>query len=174
MSSKRFRAGVAVLALVVVAALAAWGWAAFRDVPEVVQPLAFSHETHVTGEELDCAECHEGARRKAHAGFPGIGECEDCHNTSQGEHPDEPKVREYAKRGEQIPWVQVNRNEGHVYFSHRVHVTFADMECEQCHREVKDLEEPITTPNPALHSMDACMDCHRREEASLECVACHK
>lgn len=138
------------------------------------QPIAFSHAIHVQGQELECRDCHEDAWTKPYAGFPSTRSCADCHREAEGDHPDEPKVREYAKRQEEIPWVQVNRNPGHVYFSHRAHVTFAEMSCESCHGDVASRDEPITIPTEELHSMDHCMDCHREREASLECMACHK
>jgi hypothetical protein len=142
--------------------------------PPVVQPIAFSHATHVKGEELECVDCHAGARKEVHAGFPDIRECHECHSEAQGKHPEEPKVREYAKQGAQIPWVPVNHNPGHVYFSHRAHVTAARMKCEECHGKVEELVDPPARPRPELHSMAVCVDCHRQREASLECVACHQ
>ena len=98
----------------------------------------------------------------------------DCHKRAKGEHPDEPKLREYAKRGEEIPFAQVNRYPGHVYFSHRVHVKLAGMECEECHGDVANLAEPVSQPIASSASMADCMDCHRERGASNECLACHK
>ena len=128
--------------------------------PSVVQPIAFNHAVHVKQEEIDCAECHRAARTEIRAGLPGLKDCYDCHKEPEGEHPDEPKVREYAKKGVQIPWVVVNRNVGHVFFSHRAHVAIGKMECEDCHGKIEDLTEPVSRPVAALHSMEACMDCH--------------
>lgn len=142
--------------------------------PAVRQPIRFSHSAHVKKEEIECTECHGGARTEAHAGFPDIRECADCHRDPQGHDPDEPKVREYAKKGIQIPWVQVNRNVGHVYFSHRAHVTFAKMKCVECHGRMEDLDRPPRHPKPALHSMDACIECHEARHATLECANCHR
>lgn len=140
----------------------------------VVQPIAFNHKIHIEAEDMECTECHHGAETSVHAGLPDIRECYECHKRAEGDHPDEPKVREYAKKKQQIPFVQVNGNAGHVYFSHRVHVSFAEMECEECHGDVAAREEPLRSPTPSLHSMDACIACHQQEQASLECVACHK
>lgn len=142
--------------------------------PPIVQPIAFNHAIHVKQEELECAECHRGARTEAWAGFPDLKDCYDCHQEAEGDHPDEPKVREYAKRGAQIPWVPVNRNEGHVFFSHRAHVAVAKMKCQECHGKIEDLTEPVSRPMPDLHSMDVCVDCHEERQASIECAACHK
>jgi c(7)-type cytochrome triheme protein len=161
----------AALAAVVAAAI---GISRLRAAPLIVQPLSFSHAVHIEAEDMECTECHHGAETGVHAGLPDIRECYECHRTAEGDHPDEPKVREYARKKQQIPFVRVNRNAGHVYFSHRVHVSLAQMECEACHGDIAALREPLGAPTPSLHSMDACIACHRKEQASLECVACHK
>lgn len=159
------------MALAAAGCVAPWGCAPHRSAP-IEQPLAFSHATHVTGEELRCKDCHD-AETAVRAGFPDIKYCHECHSQPEGDHPDEPKVREYYEAKKQIPWIQVNRNEGHVYFSHRVHVTLAEMECEDCHGDVASLTEPLPRPVPELHSMEACMECHEERGASQECITCH-
>jgi c(7)-type cytochrome triheme protein len=170
---RRLAAAGAGAALVAALALAAV-LAATRSAPAVAQPIAFSHRSHVEGEELECTECHVGAEEGVHAGLPGIRECAECHRRAKGEHPDEPAVREYAKKGEQIPFVQINRNAGHVYFSHRVHVKLAGMECQECHGDVVELGDALQVPVAALASMKACMACHQQRGASNECAACHQ
>lgn len=165
-----------IVTLVVVGVVAgAGGWMLTRaSVPPIEQPIAFSHKVHVQGEELECRDCHGDARKSPHAGYPDLRNCYDCHSEAEGDHPDEPRVREFASKGMEIPWVPVNRNAGHVYFSHRAHVIFAEMECAECHGKIEELDEPPSRPRPELHSMEACVDCHRRREASLECAACHR
>lgn len=173
MTRTRRRAGMpAVLALGVLSlAMVVPGW--LRRPAPVEQPLAFSHATHVKGEEIRCKDCHEGEDR-AQAGFPPVKSCGDCHSEPEGEHPDEPKVREYLKEKREIPWVAVTRNAGHVYFSHRVHVRLAGLGCEDCHGLVEDWTEPPRFPVPNLVSMDACIDCHEEKGATLDCQACHQ
>lgn len=143
------------------------------EAPEVKQPLQFSHASH-EAEGLSCLDCHAGADRSPTAGLPAIGGCMLCHEKPRGKHQDEPKVRELAAKGEEIPWVKVNRNAGHVYFSHAAHVTLAAMECRDCHGDMKRREAPVTRPTAELHSMDECMACHEREGASNDCLRCHK
>jgi c(7)-type cytochrome triheme protein len=140
----------------------------------VTQPIAFSHRTHVQGEEMECTDCHR-ADTDVRAGFADIRDCYECHKTPQGEppHADEEKVRAHGKARTQLPWVKVNRNPGHVYFSHRAHVAFGRMKCEECHGDMSALQEPVTRPTKALHSMDRCIACHREKGASLECASCH-
>jgi c(7)-type cytochrome triheme protein len=145
----------------------------FGEGEPIVQPMDFSHATHVTAEEMRCKDCHDG-ESSVQAGMPPIKSCVDCHKKPAGDHPDEPKVREYRKAKTEIPWVQVNRNAGHVYFSHRVHVALAGLDCKDCHGDVAAWTVPPSHPQEDLHSMDACIDCHESEGASLDCAACHK
>ena len=140
----------------------------------VVEPIAFDHKLHIEKEDLECTDCHAGAEDRVHAGVPDIQDCYECHERAKGEHPDEPKVREYAEKDEQIPFVRVERLPGHVYFSHRVHVKLAGMECKTCHGDIASRSDTITTPVAARLTMQECMACHREQHASLECVACHK
>jgi menaquinone reductase, multiheme cytochrome c subunit len=155
------------------ALLGTGSWLARR--PPVEQPVAFNHEAHVKGEEMGCTDCH-AADKSSRSGFGDIRSCNECHKDVQGDDPPSPaqeKVREFGKARREIPWVSVNRNAGHVYFSHRAHVTFGGMKCEECHGEVGSMKEPPKERVARLHSMDACMDCHRERGATLQCIACH-
>ena len=160
--------------VVVIAAGCAWIGTASRHDEGVLQPMEFSHAVHVKGEELACNDCH-AADREARAGFPDIKDCYQCHVEARGDEPDESlgKVREYGKAKKQIPWVQVNRNVGHVYFSHRAHVAFGGMKCDECHGDMSAVEKAVTHRTESLHRMGDCMTCHQERGASLECLACH-
>jgi hypothetical protein len=145
----------------------------FPASPLVVQPLAFSHRIHHE-QDTACLDCHIRAEEGVYATLPGLKTCLLCHEEAQGEDPLEPMVREYAEREEPIPWVQVNRVEGHVYFSHAVHVKFAEISCEQCHGDMTTVEEPLTRSQIEGLTMDACMDCHEERGATNDCLVCHK
>ncbi|MEO6711289.1 MAG: cytochrome c3 family protein [Planctomycetota bacterium] len=144
-----------------------------RSPPAIVQPIAFDHARHVQ-EELGCLDCHKTAETSPHASAPLIATCMLCHNEAKGEHPDEPKIRGFAERGEQIPWVQVNRLAGHVYFSHAMHVKLGKMECSECHGDMAAATLPVTRSQVDHLTMSQCMDCHREREASNDCLTCHK
>ena len=161
-----------VVAAGVAAAVVARAW---MRPAAIEQPVAFSHRSHIEGEGLECLECHADAAKSPGAGLPDIRDCYECHKSAQTDDPNEDEaVRTYAREQRQIPVVQVNRNVVHVYFSHRMHVATADMACDACHAGYAEREEPTAHPNPDLHSMRLCMDCHQREGASNECVVCHK
>ncbi len=139
----------------------------------VTQPIAFDHKRHVQ-EELVCADCHAGVEKGKHATFPSIRQCLLCHSEPQGTHPDEPKIRAYAEKKQEIPWIQVNRLPGHVHFSHVAHVGFAKMDCRECHGDMKEATEPVASSQIGHLDMDACVDCHKEKGVSADCLRCHK
>lgn len=137
------------------------------------QPIAFNHKRHLE-ENMTCVDCHKGVEKQAHATLPSTKACMLCHKEPQGKHPDEPKVRVYAERGEPIPWIKVNRLPGHVYFSHAAHVTFAKMDCSECHGDMKNRTTPVTSSQIDTLNMDKCMECHKQKGVSTDCLRCHK
>jgi hypothetical protein len=147
---------------------------AFRTRERVVaQPIAFDHARH-KDESLACADCHARAETTPYASFPAIKQCMLCHKEPQGTHPDEPRIREYAEKGEEIPWVQVNRLPGHVYFSHAMHVKVGAMDCAECHGDMGSRKEPVGASQIEHLTMSRCMQCHDERHASNDCLACHK
>jgi hypothetical protein len=136
------------------------------------QPLPMSHKRHIT-KDMKCRACHQGVEGEAMASFPTLADCMDCHKTPQGKEPAEPEVRAFVARGQDLTWVRLNRLAGHVYFSHAAHVTLASMKCEECHRDMKAVDQAPTEPD--IHAqMSDCVACHRSKHASLDCLACHK
>jgi hypothetical protein len=124
--------------------------------------------------DLTCNDCHKQAAVGAHATFPTVKACLLCHKEAKGTNPEEPKIRKYADEGHEIPWEQVNRLPGHVYFSHVAHVKYAKMECITCHGEMKDRNEPVSVPQIDHLTMNACMACHKEKGVSTDCLLCHK
>ncbi|HTJ45695.1 MAG TPA: cytochrome c3 family protein [Kofleriaceae bacterium] len=149
--------------------------------PAPSQPIAFDHalhlRVHLDDRALACTDCHAGAERAAKAGLPAITTCLRCHMRPQGDRPSakERRVRELAATGG-VRWIQVTRNPGHVYFSHRAHVSIAKpkLACDGCHGAVASWTAPPTEPNPSLTSMDACLACHRAHGAPTDCGVCHR
>jgi hypothetical protein len=160
------------LAVVAAAAVFLVGAGCQRQPKPVKQPMALSHKRHMEA-NMKCVTCHPGAEDQVLAQFPTVVECMDCHGKARGDHPDEPRVRQYAERQEEIPWVRVDRLPGHVYFSHGTHVTAAKMKCEECHAGILVATKPLVLPDIAL-SMEDCMRCHRERRASNQCKSCHK
>lgn len=159
---------------IVVVALAIAVALAFRTRERSIrQPIAFDHARH-KDENLNCSDCHARAESTPYAGFPGIKQCLLCHKEPQGENPEEPRIREYADKGEEIPWIQVNRLPGHVYFSHAMHVKLGGMQCADCHGDMASQKEPIGASQIEHLTMSRCMQCHSERNASNDCLACHK
>jgi hypothetical protein len=142
----------------------------------VQQPLAFSHAVHVGKRQFHCTLCHMGAEREPRAGLPSLSQCLSCHMKPQGDPPSEAeqRVRKLAADGTRVRWIQVTRNPGHVYFSHRAHVALGGMSCFDCHEDVTQWAAPPERPSAALNDMEACMDCHRKRGASNGCRTCHR
>jgi hypothetical protein len=90
-------------------------------------------------------------------------------------------VSEFVKPEKEIPWVSYSRQPDNVFFSHAAHVKMAEMECTDCHRDVKEETEapPVKInrltgyPNEIM-KMYVCEDCHAREQVSNSCDVCHK
>lgn len=169
---KRLLAFASLVLLAAVAVAAKLASRSFRA-PEVVQPIAFDHARHAQ-EELACLQCHENAETSPHASLPRISACMLCHNEAKGEHPDEPRIREYAEKKEPIPWRQVNRLPGHVYFSHAMHVKLGKMDCAECHGDMAKLDKPPASSQIDHLTMSRCMECHAERGATNDCLACHK
>lgn len=159
-------------ALLVVAAAATAAAVSRGSESQVRQPMAFNHKRHIEA-KMDCLACHEQAGDYPAATLPLLAKCLECHDKPKGKSPDEPLIRQYAKQKTEIPWIQVNRMPGHVFFSHQAHVGFAEMECDACHGNMKDQVKPLTSPNVDL-DMSACISCHQKKGAGVDCQACHK
>lgn len=140
--------------------------------PPVEQPMRFSHKVHVEA-DMECTTCHETATELPAAGLPRLRVCAKCHKELQGTDPEEQKILEAVTARREVPWVQVNALPGHVYFSHRAHAGFAEMDCEACHAGMKALDASLARPNVGHLTMRACMDCHARKGANNECSTCH-
>lgn len=141
----------------------------------VSQPLPFPHEKHMAL-DMECASCHTGALREAGAGIPSAHTCALCHRTDRAYPPTPPELADYLLTGKSIPWVQVHRVPRHVYFSHRRHVVLAGLACEECHGEIRSAAQPVTRPYFPMGQagMDRCVDCHRREKVTTDCLSCHR
>ena len=133
------------------------------------QPLPFSHKQHV-GTGLKCAECHKNADPGESMGLPVVAKCMACHIEIAKTKPTIQKLKAYAVAKQQVPWVRVYELPGFVWFSHRTHLA-AKAKCETCHGQVA--ERDVLTREVNI-SMGTCMECHRKNEASIDCNLCHE
>lgn len=144
-----------------------------------IQPIAFPHDVHAGSEpgqaNMDCAFCHFSAERSVDAGLPSVATCWGCHQVVQG--PNVPgevaKIQEYMEAGEPIPWVRIYKISDHAHFPHMRHID-AGFTCQTCHGEVQDMGV-LSSRDPAWggDNMGWCVDCHRENQASVDCAVCH-
>jgi|SRR5690606_23307814 len=144
-----------------------------------VQPIAFPHDLHAGSEpgqaNMNCQFCHFSAERSVDAGIPSVATCWGCHQVVQGStNPEEvQKIQGYIEGNQPIPWVRIYKISDHAHFPHMRHVN-ADIACQTCHGEVQEMGV-LSERDPAWggDNMGWCVDCHRENEASVDCAVCH-
>ena len=136
----------------------------------VEQPFSFNHQVHRV---MDCTLCHSGARAGIKAGFPQAEICLKCHAISPLTNSKYQEVWEQAESGNPIRWNKLAKVPGHVYFSHNRHVHLAGLDCQVCHGKISMAEKPPSSLLKKI-SMNNCLDCHRKNNVSQDCAACHR
>lgn len=169
------RVGPFMIAVVVLAACVAVVYGVVGLRPTVTQPIAFNHTVHVGEASLACVDCHTDAGTRRDAGLPGKQVCLDCHDpdSEAGKHPQKDKLFALGKGDGEIPWVRVAVTRPDVFFSHRRHVAAAKIDCLGCHIDQPRLAAPPSTVRLVM-SMTACIECHKRNAVSTDCLACHR
>ncbi|MBI4597879.1 MAG: cytochrome c3 family protein [Candidatus Omnitrophica bacterium] len=145
--------------------------------PAVVQPsIPFNHQKHIAA-GFKCAGCHVYVNSQPFAGIPTVQECLECHASWRAKTPElsriDPQLKAIAAEGKEIPWQQVHRVQPHVYFSHQRHVTTAKLDCAVCHGEMKYVTRPVDRQTVPIN-MERCLECHRKERVTTDCLACHR
>ena len=138
----------------------------------VQQPIKYNHKKHIEA-GLDCVDCHTHVRDGARATIPTLGDCMECHEDPQSDSKEEEILRTLAANGIHYPWKQVAKMPEDVLFSHRRHVALAEIECQECHGMIQELEEPPKKTAIKL-TMKFCMNCHEEKAADNDCIACHR
>jgi hypothetical protein len=128
-----------------------------------LQPVAFSHATHVDQVGLDCRYCHNGVEKSWYSNIPASATCMNCHKQVLKDDPRLALVRESEQTGHPIPWVQIHRVPDYVYFNHSVHVN-RGISCMECHGQINKMDE-VYHAQPL--SMAFCLECHRNPSAKL-------
>jgi Cytochrome c7 and related cytochrome c len=138
--------------------------------PAPVQPVPFSHKIHLA-KKIKCVGCHTGVEVGPDAGMPDIRTCMTCHVDIAVNLPGVKIVRGYAARGEDIAWQRVYTfpRSAHVMFNHAPHVR-AGVRCAACHGDMTQQGYAVRAVNL---TMGFCVNCHRLNNASVDCVTCH-
>lgn len=142
----------------------------FNSRPTPVQPIAFTHKVHLAN-GLQCTNCHVGVDEGPDARIPSVNFCMTCHQVIAKDKPEIKKVAAYRARGEDIPWQRVYGFEpsAHVKFNHAPHIR-AGVQCAACHG---DMTTQTVAERKVDHTMGFCIQCHKQEKASIDCVTCH-
>ncbi len=145
------------------------------------QPIAYSHKIHAGDNAIDCNYCHSGARNSKTAGIPSADVCMNCHafiseGTTTGTTEIakiydaigfDVKTRTYIEGYEQKPikWVKVHNLPDLSYFNHSQHVTVGQLECQECHGAIEEMD--VVKQENDL-TMGWCVECHRETEVKME------
>lgn len=160
------------LLIVIIIVLGVSGFFSETAALSAKQPIEFNHKKH-RDMGLPCKTCHQYFEEHASAGMPGVEVCMMCHTAALTQSLEEEKIREYAKRGEEIEWVRLYRGPDHVYFSHRRHVVLGKLECTTCHGRIAESTKPPLKPVVEV-KMNKCVACHQKMGKDTDCYACHR
>jgi hypothetical protein len=154
------------------------------DAPGPLQPIAFSHKHHAGTYQIDCQYCHSGTDRSPSAGVPSVELCMGCHAQFPAGYDEFEGIRVLKEHWEDkrpIEWEQIHRLPEHVQFRHNRHVA-AGIDCQRCHGPVEEMDKlyltadtvwwPWLLPSGKLE-MGWCIQCHRQNDASQDCLTCH-
>jgi len=130
--------------------------------------LVFSHDLHVTEEQLDCASCHENAYVDPDPGMPASDTCASCHVEVDSGKPPERMVATLFD-GEAYRARRASALDDEVRFDHLRHVDAID-DCDACHRGIA--ENAAVDAGVAV-AMDDCVRCHAGNAAPDDCAGCH-
>ncbi len=134
------------------------------------QPIAFSHRFHVTEKHLSCIFCHGGTIDTPRAGVPPVETCMLCHKRIIVTYPQIIKLTEYYEQKKPVPWVRVNDLPEFTFFNHQVHIR-RGFDCGQCHGDVAHMDR-VEYVNE--FKMGFCVQCHRDNNYSHDCLICHR
>ncbi|MBI1185216.1 c-type cytochrome [bacterium] len=143
------------------------------------QPIKFSHKLHAGQYGIDCQYCHTGVEKSKNANIPSSNICMNCHTVVQSgpKYGTEEISKIYAAIGydattgnytgetKPVEWVRIHNLPDHVYFSHKQHVVAGNLDCENCHGNVREME---VVEQVSLLEMGWCINCHRETEVVID------
>lgn len=145
--------------------------ASAQNAPGPVQPIPFSHKTHVVDVKLDCADCHVSPAKFGDAvSIPDAPKCLECHASSTAATPTLGQLNTYVEKHQPIPWVRVFRLKDFVYFDHLYHLQNG-VHCEDCHGPISS--EDVVSDRLNTTNMNFCQPCHVKTGARTACNTCH-
>ena len=147
--------------------------------------IPFSHYLHSGQNEVPCQYCHVSPAAGRHSTVPSVNICMNCHGVVEGRSEEGKghiaKIREAYKTNTPIKWIKVHDLPDLSYFNHQPHIahflpkenTPEELEavCAKCHGAV-DTMTVVGTQVP--FNMGWCVNCHRENNAPLNCTTCHR
>jgi hypothetical protein len=137
--------------------------------PAPVQPLPYSHKTHVAV-GLQCRTCHVNPEPGKLMTLPPAAVCMTCHQALAADRPAIRKLAGFAASGASIPWVRVYKLPDYVFWKHATHLR-PDITCADCHGPVA--ERDVITQETNIVTMAGCMTCHDKRQVLTDCGDCH-
>ncbi len=137
------------------------------------QPIAFQHNLHAGGLQLQCQFCHRDAEIGPNAWVPSVELCMGCHSTvtapNSSRAGDIAMLRNAWATNTTIQWVKVHQMPNHVHFTHQPHIQ-RGFDCSVCHGDVKSM---AAISQVRSLRMGDCISCHRANGATTDCFKCH-
>ena len=158
---------------------------------EPIQPIHYSHRIHAGENKIECKYCHSSARVSKHSGIPSLNVCMNCHKQIAEVAPEtqakgeeefnvdynaeiaklyesvgwDQETRSYTGDSKPVKWIRIHNLPDLVYFNHSQHVTVGQIECQQCHGPVQEME--VMYQNAPL-TMGWCINCHRETNVKVK------
>ena len=144
------------------------------------QPINFSHKIHAGDNGIQCQYCHSGVEKSKVAGVPPAMVCMNCHKViNETANPGskeeiakiyfavgwDPEKRVYTGDVHPLVWNKVHVLPDFVFFSHQQHVVVGQLECDQCHGDVKAM---TTIEQQRPLTMGWCVNCHRETPVKMD------
>lgn len=142
----------------------------FQDEIGPEQPVPFSHRTHAGMKKIGCVMCHEGVFTSANAGIPPVQTCILCHEKIIITYPPIEKLRGMYIKNQPIEWVKTGDLPDYVYFNHSMHLS-KNIDCSRCHGDVLQMDRIERVED---FTMGFCIQCHRDNNATIDCFTCHR
>jgi hypothetical protein len=166
----RLAVGLSLATAVLLGLMAVGYYAYFPGQIGVAQPLPFSHRFHVTEKRISCLLCHPGVIDTARATVPPLETCMLCHKHIIATYPKIAELRAHFDENRPVEWVRVNHVPEFVYYDHGMHIR-KGYDCSKCHGDVARMDR--VEPSPEI-TMGFCVQCHRDEGFSHDCLVCHR
>ncbi len=127
--------------------------------------IKFSHKFHLE-QGIECTDCHTGAANSQLSSDKLFGDhssCQSCHEEQLNENCEFC----HQKAGEYKAFKNPKRE---LIFPHKKHVELSNVDCETCHKNLRDVDYGSSKNLP---TMTTCNECHDNSKASSQCEICH-